>query len=94
MNIIASATSLRRGIFATLGVLLVAIGIVGVFVPGLPTTEFILAASYLFARSSPRLHGWLEGNAVFGPLLRRFRGIQWMPHRRKPLAARQPLILS
>lgn len=94
MNITAGATTFRRALFATLGVILVAIGIIGVFVPGLPTTEFILAASYLFARSSPRLHGLLESNPVFGPLLRRFRGMRWMPHWRKPLAARQPLILS
>ncbi len=44
-------------LFAALGVLCVALGIVGVFLPGLPTTEFILAASYLFARSSPALEG-------------------------------------
>jgi uncharacterized membrane protein YbaN (DUF454 family) len=94
MKITAGATTLRRALFATLGVFAVALGIIGVFVPGLPTTEFIIAASYLFARSSPRLHGWLEGNPVFGPLLRRFRGMRWKPHRRKPLAARQPLILS
>ncbi len=94
MNTTAGFTTCRRALFATLGVLLVAIGIIGVFVPGLPTTEFILAASYLFARSSPRLHGWLEGNPVFGPLVRRFRGMRWMPYRRKPLGARQPLILS
>ena len=94
MDIKAGATRFRRALYATLGVLLVAVGIIGIFVPGLPTTEFIIAASYLFARISPTLHGWLEGNPVFGPLLRRFRGIRWMPLRRKPLAARQPLILS
>ena len=94
MDIKAGATRFRRALYATLGVLLVVIGIVGVFVPGLPTTEFIIAASYLFARSSPRMHGWLESNPVFGPLLRRFRAVRWMPHRQKGLAARQPLILS
>ena len=94
MKIAAGATRVRRALYATLGVFAVALGVIGVFVPGLPTTEFIIAASYLFARSSPRLHGWLEGNPLFGPLLRRFRGMRWMPQRRKPLATRQPLILS
>jgi uncharacterized membrane protein YbaN (DUF454 family) len=94
MNLNNGAATLRRALYATLGVLAVVIGIIGVFVPGLPTTEFIIAASYLFARSSPRLSHWLEGNRVFGPLLRRFAGTRWMPHRPKPLAARQPLILS
>ena len=48
-----------RALFVALGVLCVVIGVAGVFLPGVPTTEFIIAASYLFARSSPRLEGWL-----------------------------------
>jgi len=86
MNITAGATTLRRALFATLGVLAVALGIIGVFVPGLPTTEFIIAASYLFARSSPRLEGWLEGNRWFGPVLRRFRETRGMARKTKALA--------
>jgi len=86
MNITAQATTFRRVLYATLGVFAVALGIIGVFVPGLPTTEFIIAASYLFARSSPRLEGWLEGNRWFGPVLRRFRETRGMPFRAKALA--------
>ena len=86
MNITAGATTFRRALFATLGVFAVALGIIGVFVPGLPTTEFIIAASYLFARSSPRLEGWLEGNRWFGPVLRRFRETGGMARKTKALA--------
>ena len=86
MNITAGATTFRRALFATLGVFAVAFGIIGVFVPGLPTTEFIIAASYLFARSSPRLEGWLEGNRWFGPVLRRFRETRGMARKTKALA--------
>jgi len=86
MNITAGATTFRRALFATLGVFAVALGIIGVFVPGLPTTEFIIAASYLFARSSPRLEGWLEGNRWFGPVLRRFRETRGMARKTKALA--------
>ena len=86
MDIKAGATGFRRAVFATLGVFAVAVGIIGVFVPGLPTTEFIIAASYLFARSSPRLEGWLEGNRWFGPMLRRFRTTRGMPLKTKALA--------
>jgi uncharacterized membrane protein YbaN (DUF454 family) len=86
MNIKPGTTTFRRALYATLGVFAVALGIIGVFVPGLPTTEFILAASYLFARSSPRLEGWLEGNRWFGPMLRRFRETRGMPLRTKALA--------
>ena len=76
----------RRAAFAALGVLCVALGIIGVFVPGLPTTEFILAASYLFARSSPALEGWLERNRWLGPPLRHFRETRGMPRKAKALA--------
>jgi uncharacterized membrane protein YbaN (DUF454 family) len=69
-----------------LGVLCVVIGVAGVFLPGVPTTEFIIAASYLFARSSPRLEGWLEGNRWFGPILRRFRETRGMARKTKALA--------
>jgi hypothetical protein len=44
-----------------------------VVVPGLPTTVFVIAASCLFARSSPKFDGWLRANRWFGPGLRRFR---------------------
>ena len=86
MNLNTGATTFRRTLYATLGVFAVALGIIGVFVPGLPTTEFIIAASYLFARSSPRLEGWLEGNRWFGPMLRRFRETRGMPRKAKALA--------
>jgi uncharacterized membrane protein YbaN (DUF454 family) len=76
----------RRVVFAMLGVACVALGIVGVFVPGLPTTEFILAASFLFSRSSPALEGWLERNRWLGPPLRRFRETRGIPRKAKALA--------
>jgi uncharacterized membrane protein YbaN (DUF454 family) len=77
---------IRRGVFASLGVLCVALGIVGIFVPGLPATEFILAASYLFSRSSPALEGWLERHRWLGPLLRHFRETGAMPRKAKVFA--------
>ena len=76
----------RRILFAALGILSVTLGIVGVFVPGLPTTVFVIAASYLFARSSPTLERWLEGNRWLGPSLHRFRETRGMPRKSKMLA--------
>jgi uncharacterized membrane protein YbaN (DUF454 family) len=76
----------RRVVFAALGVIAAALGIIGVFVPGLPTTEFVLAASYLFARSSPRLDAWLGRNRWLGPSLRRFKETRGMPLKAKAVS--------
>jgi len=51
----------------------VALGVIGIFVPGLPTTVFILIAGWAAARSSPRFAAWLEGHATFGPMIRDWR---------------------
>jgi uncharacterized membrane protein YbaN (DUF454 family) len=51
-------------------VLCLALGVVGLVVPGLPSTVFILLASAAAARSSPRLHHWLWQHRWFGPMLR------------------------
>lgn len=47
-----------------------ATGIAGIFIPGLPTTVFVLMAGWAAARSSPRLHNWLWRHRLFGPMLR------------------------
>ncbi len=66
----------RNLILLTLGLICVACGAVGIVVPGLPTTPFLLLALALFARSSPRLHAWLYRSRLFGPLLQ-----EWQQHR-------------
>ena len=75
-----------KPLYASLGVVSVALGIIGAFVPGLPTTVFVIAASYLFARSSPRLERWLEGNRWLGPPLQRFRQTRSMARSSKVVA--------
>lgn len=79
-------TRIGRPLYAALGLLSVALAIAGVFVPGLPTTVFVIAASYLFSRSSPALAAWLERNRWLGPSLRRFRETRGMPARSKAAA--------
>jgi len=57
----------------SLGLLLVAIGFVGAFLPLVPTTFPLLLAAGLFARSSPRFHRWLLGHRFFGAYIRNYQ---------------------
>ena len=55
------------------GIISLALGGLGVFLPLLPTTPFILVAAFAFANSSERLHRWLVDHDVFGPLIANWR---------------------
>lgn len=59
------------------------LGVIGVFLPVLPTTPFIILAAACFARSSPRLEAWLLSHRIFGPLLRDWRERGAIPRRAK-----------
>lgn len=64
----------------------VGLGLVGVFLPLMPTTVFVLIAAWSFARSSPALHRWLREHPRFGESLRAWETHRGMPRRAKRLA--------
>ena len=62
-------SALTRALLHGFALLCLVLGLIGVVVPGMPTTVFILMAAWAAARSSPRLHAWLLNHRLFGPLL-------------------------
>ncbi len=73
------ATGGRRLLYVSVGLACVGLAYLGVLLPGLPATPWVLLASYCFARSSPRLERWLRRSPLFGRLLRdwqEYRGIR------------------
>lgn len=73
----------RKILFVAAGILSVAIGTVGAFVPLLPTVPFLLLAAYFFAKSSPRLYHWLHTNRWFGKILTDYKEGKGVPLRIK-----------
>ena len=70
-------------ILNAIGVLAVILGVLGIFLPLLPTTPFLLLASACFARGSTRMHNWLQTNRVFGKYLRDYENGKGIPLRGK-----------
>ena len=70
---------MQRIILLIIGWLAIVLGALGVVLPLLPTTPFILLAAWCFARSSPRFHHWLLYRSWFGKYLR-----HWQQHRALP----------
>ncbi|MFI3247778.1 MAG: YbaN family protein [Rikenellaceae bacterium] len=70
-------------IFIIIGVLSLILGTLGIFIPLLPTTPFLLLSAALFVRSSPRLYSWLIKNPVLGKYIRNYRENRSVPMRVK-----------
>jgi len=79
-------TRLRRAALTALGLLATLCALIGIVVPGWPTTIFAIIALWAFERSSPRLRRWLYAHACLGPLLRAWKQHGAVPFRAKVLA--------
>lgn len=80
---VTSRSAWLRGVYLIVGLFFVALGIVGAFLPVLPTTPFMIVAAACFARSSVRLENWLLAHKRFGPTLREWRVRGAVPRRAK-----------
>lgn len=74
---------IRKFLLITAGTLSVALGVLGIFLPLLPTTPFLLLAAYCYARSSRHLLEWLLTNRWFGAYIRNYREGRGIPLREK-----------
>ncbi|MEM7215419.1 MAG: YbaN family protein [Pseudomonadota bacterium] len=62
-----------RSFWFLVGTLSLFLGLIGIVLPVLPTTPFVILAAFAFGKSSPRLQAWLERNHVFGPIIEDWR---------------------
>jgi uncharacterized membrane protein YbaN (DUF454 family) len=74
---------LKRGLLISAGTVFTATGIIGIFVPILPTTPFLLLAAACYLRSSQRFYNWLLGNRFFGAYVRNYLHGRGMPRKVK-----------
>lgn len=65
---------ISKYIYIVLGTLSMAIGLIGIVTPGLPTTPFLLLSAFLYSKSSPRLHRKLLEHKITGAYLNRVNG--------------------
>ena len=72
-------------VLLALGWICVSLGFIGIFVPGLPTTIFLIIALWAFTKSSKRLRNWLLNHKRFGPILRNWQEYKVVPLRAKIL---------
>ena len=77
---------IHKPFFFTLGILSLSLGYVGILIPGLPTTVFILIAAWAFSKCSDRFTAWLENHRLFGPMILNWKTYRGLSRRAKKLA--------
>ncbi|MFI3264348.1 MAG: YbaN family protein [Rikenellaceae bacterium] len=72
-----------KALFIVLGTLSLMLGVLGIVLPLLPTTPFLLLSATLYMHSSPRLYDWLLGNKYLGQYIRNYREHKIIPLKAK-----------
>ena len=76
---------MKRIFLLSLGWLCVGLAFVGIYLPGMPTTIFLIVALWAFAQSSKRFHAWLLNHKRFGPILQNWESHKVVPKNAKIL---------
>ncbi|UCB57874.1 MAG: YbaN family protein [Thermoplasmatales archaeon] len=74
-----TSNQLLKWILITAGTIFIGIGIIGIFIPILPTTPFLLLAAACYARSSIRFYNWLMNNKLIGAYIKNYREKRGIP---------------
>ena len=74
---------LVRLLFVFIVSIFVGLAVIGIFLPGLPTTPFLILAAYFYIRSSNKLYNWLINNKILGIYIRGYLSGKGMPLRAK-----------
>ncbi len=74
---------IKKALLISAGIVSVGLGVLGIFLPLLPTTVFLLIAAACFARSSDRLYNWLLNHKWFGAYIKNWREHKALPRRTK-----------
>ena len=74
-----------RIIWFMLGFTVMCIGLVGIVVPGLPTTPLMILAAACFAKSSQKFYDWIINNKMFGHHVKNYREGKGIPKKSKPI---------
>ena len=76
---------MKRVLLLALGWGCVGLAFIGIFVPGIPTTPFLIVALWAFAQSSKKFHAWLLNHKRFGPILQNWESHRVVPRKAKTL---------
>lgn len=74
---------IRKALLIFAGTLCVGLGVLGMFLPLMPTTVFLLLAAYCYSRSSEKFHNWLLNNRLFGSYIRNYKSGKGISARQK-----------
>jgi len=85
---------LQRRTYLALGFVALSLGVIGIPMPVLPTTPFLLLAAWCFARSSERWHQWLLANETFGPVISNWENRRCISLRTKVIAISSMVVVG
>ncbi|CAI8399641.1 MAG: Inner membrane protein YbaN [Marine Group II euryarchaeote MED-G33] len=78
-------SKISRVLWFTTGFIVMTIGLIGIIVPGLPTTPLMILAAACFAKSSQRFYDWIINNKMFGQHVKNYREGNGIPKKSKPI---------